>query len=167
MTTMSYQRAQGHATSYDIEELGYNYRMDDIRASIGIIQLKKLKEDLEKRIILRELYVQKLKSHDKITLPFIHNNEFVSNYIFPIVLNNADDTKRNKIRDSLHKHGIQTSIHYPAVHQFSVYKSLEIVLPFTEYVSNNEITLPLYGSLTREEVIYICDKLCDSLNYER
>ena len=43
MTVMSYQRASGHATSYDIIDLGYNYRMDDIRASIGIIQLDKLR----------------------------------------------------------------------------------------------------------------------------
>ncbi|MBO7464729.1 MAG: DegT/DnrJ/EryC1/StrS family aminotransferase, partial [Bacteroidales bacterium] len=49
MTTMSYQRASGHATSYDILELGYNYRMDDIRAAIAIEQLKKLPADLERR----------------------------------------------------------------------------------------------------------------------
>src|SRR5690554_6642639 len=46
MTTMSYQRASGHATSYDIVELGYNYRMDDIRASLGVVQMNKLKKDL-------------------------------------------------------------------------------------------------------------------------
>ena len=46
MTTMSYQRASGHATTYDILELGYNYRMDDIRAAIAIEQLKKLPADL-------------------------------------------------------------------------------------------------------------------------
>ena len=47
MTTMSYQRAFGHATAYDITDLGYNYRMDDIRASLGVVQLDKLREDLE------------------------------------------------------------------------------------------------------------------------
>src|SRR5690606_17902565 len=50
MTTMSYQRASGHATTYDIVDLGYNYRMDDIRASIGVVQMKKLQKDLERRI---------------------------------------------------------------------------------------------------------------------
>ena len=52
MTTMSYDRAKGHATSYDIETLGYNYRLDDIRASLGIVQFKKLKKDLEKDVKL-------------------------------------------------------------------------------------------------------------------
>ena len=42
MTSMSYQRASGHATSYDVVELGYNYRMDDLRASIGLAQLHHL-----------------------------------------------------------------------------------------------------------------------------
>ncbi len=59
MTVMSYHTASGHATSYDIIDLGYNYRMDDITASIGIIHLDKLRNDLEKknpdqRMVLRK-----------------------------------------------------------------------------------------------------------------
>ncbi|WP_295800838.1 DegT/DnrJ/EryC1/StrS aminotransferase family protein [uncultured Treponema sp.] len=60
MTTMSYQRASGHATEYDIVELGYNFRLDDIRASIAIEQLKKLPGDLEKRIEVRKRYIANL-----------------------------------------------------------------------------------------------------------
>ena len=48
MTSLSYQRFKGHAVKYDINKLGYNYRMDDLRASIGLVQLKKLKDDLNK-----------------------------------------------------------------------------------------------------------------------
>ena len=48
MTTLSYERSKGHSSGYDVIESGYNYRMDDIRASIGIVQLKKLKGDLKK-----------------------------------------------------------------------------------------------------------------------
>ena len=50
MTTMSYQRAKGHATSYDINELGYNFRMDDIRASIGCVQMRKSCMSLHHRL---------------------------------------------------------------------------------------------------------------------
>ena len=49
MTSLSYERSKGHSTSYDVIDLGYNYRMDDIRASIGIVQLDKLKNDFKKR----------------------------------------------------------------------------------------------------------------------
>ena len=57
MSTMSYQRASGHATEYDITCLGYNFRMDDIRAAIAIEQLKKLPGDLETRIKVRKHYI--------------------------------------------------------------------------------------------------------------
>src|SRR5690606_5166927 len=50
MITLSYQRASGHATTYDVAILGYNYRIDVIRASIGVVQIKKLQKDFERRI---------------------------------------------------------------------------------------------------------------------
>jgi dTDP-4-amino-4,6-dideoxygalactose transaminase len=57
MTTLSYERAKGHSTSYDVVDLGYNYRMDDIHASIGIVQLRKLSNDIKKRLEIREYYL--------------------------------------------------------------------------------------------------------------
>ncbi|WP_218131765.1 DegT/DnrJ/EryC1/StrS aminotransferase family protein [Tenacibaculum sp. MAR_2010_89] len=89
MTTMSYQRAKGHATTYDIVDLGYNFRMDDIRASIGVVQMKKLKSDLIKREVVREFYLDALKDIEQVIIPFEKNKEFVSNYIMPIVLKDS------------------------------------------------------------------------------
>lgn len=80
MTTMSYQRAGGHATSYDIVELGYNFRLDDIRASIAIEQMKKLPRDLERRIAVRNRYLERLAAVKGVIVPFADNTEFVSNY---------------------------------------------------------------------------------------
>lgn len=164
MTTMSYQRASGHATSYDIVNLGYNYRMDDIRASIGIVQLNKLRSDLERRNEVRKWYIEYLSEIDgeSISIPFKENKEFVSNYIFPIVLENSTAEKRNSIRNVLHEKGIQTSIHYPAIHRFSIYKEFSRSLPNTEYVSDNEITLPLYGMLGKEQVKYITYEVAEA-----
>ena len=159
MTTMSYQRASGHATSYDIVELGYNYRMDDLRASIGIIQLHHIKEDLEKRARVRSWYLQAFKDIKQIIIPFAKNVEYVSNYIMPIVLNDSTVDNRDRIRESLHCMGIQTSIHYPAVHQFSIYKKSNVDLSNTDYVSKNEITLPMYGKLTKEDIRFIAESL--------
>lgn len=156
MTTMSYQRASGHATSYDIVDLGYNFRMDDLRASIGIIQLEKLQKDLEIRIKIRQKYIEQLSQIEGVIIPFKNNTEFVSNYIMPIILKDSTSDKRNAIRDILHESGIQTSIHYPSVHRFSIYKQYNSNLPITEYISDNEITLPMYSSLTNEDVNYIC-----------
>jgi len=157
MTTMSYQRASGHATEYDIATLGYNFRMDDIRAAIAIEQLKKLPADLEKRIKVREQYLRRLSEMEGVIVPFAENTEFVSNYILPVVLTDSTKERRNRIREYIHAAGIQTSVHYPSVHRFSTYRELGAVLPRTEYVSDNEITLPMYAALTEEQVSFICD----------
>lgn len=157
MSTMSYQRASGHATEYDITCLGYNFRMDDIRAAIAIEQLKKLPDDLKVRQSVRKHYVDRLSVMEGIAVPFADNTEFVSNYILPVVLMGSTRERRNKIRDLLHSAGIQTSVHYPAVHRFSTYRPLGAVLPQTEYVSDNEITLPMYAALTSGDVEFICN----------
>jgi len=163
MTSMSYQRAQGHATTYDVVDLGYNFRMDDIRASIAIVQLNKLQKDLERRAEIRKKYIRLLKGVEGITIPFMENTEFVSNYIMPIVLVNSNKENRELVRDGLHSQGIQTSVHYPAAHLFSIYEQYRKHLPFTEYITDNEITLPIYASLRDEEVEYICETLIDIL----
>jgi dTDP-4-amino-4,6-dideoxygalactose transaminase len=165
MTTMSYQRASGHATTYDIVELGYNFRLDDIRASLGVVQLNKLPNDLEKRIMVREAYLKRLSELENIIIPFVSNTEFVSNYIMPVVLKkNTSSSKRNEVREYLHSAGIQTSVHYPPVHKFSIYCDLKASLPVTEYVADNEITLPMYASLSVEEIEFIVSTLKQALN---
>jgi dTDP-4-amino-4,6-dideoxygalactose transaminase len=163
MTTMSYQRASGHATSYDVVALGYNYRLDDIRASIGIIQLKKLRNDLEERAKIRIKYVNLLKDINEIILPFQFHDGFVSNYIMPIVIKSSKPNLRENVRDFLHKKGIQTSVHYPAIHKFTIYKKQNFELPITEYVSKNEITLPMFATLSDQEINYIVNTLKEGL----
>lgn len=164
MTTMSYQRASGHATAYDIVELGYNFRMDDIRASIAIEQLKKLPEDLNKRMAVRKRYVEKLSSIKGVVVPFADCNEFTSNYIMPVVLTQGSKEDRDAIREKTHAAGIQTSVHYPAIHRFSIYKNCGAVLPQTDYVTDHEITLPMYAALTTEQVDFICETLDKAVN---
>jgi dTDP-4-amino-4,6-dideoxygalactose transaminase len=166
MTSLSYERAKGHSTSYDVVDLGYNYRIDDIRSAIGIAQLHKLKGDLDRRREMREFYIKKLSQINEIIIPFKDHTEFCSNYIFPIVLKDSNVQKRENVRDKLHERGIQTSVHYPAVHRFSIYRDGMINLPKTEYVSDNEITLPMYLHLKREEINYIV-KSIEKLIYKR
>jgi len=164
MTSLSYERAKGHSTDYDVIDLGYNYRMDDIRASIGIVQLDKLREDLEKRLIVRKWYVDELSKIDEIIIPFKSYNEFSSNYIFPIILKNSNEEKRAEIRKKLSEAGIQTSVHYPAVHNFSIYEKFSIILPITDFVTGNLITLPMYSKLKKEQIKFIVNKIKDYIN---
>jgi len=155
MTSMSYERAKGHSTEYDVVELGFNYRMDDIRASIGIAQLGKIENDLKKRALIRKYYIEQLSCIENIIIPFKNYTEFSSNYIFPIVLKSSVFEKRNEVRNKLAEFGIQTSVHYPAVHKFSIYKSFYTELPNTDYVSDNMITLPMYSSLSIDNINFV------------
>lgn len=164
MTTMSYQRAGGHATAYDIVELGYNFRLDDIHASIAIEQLKKLPTDLEQRIAVRNRYIELLSKVENVIIPFADNIEFTSNYIMPIVITKGTVEDRDAIRNKIHEAGVQTSVHYPAIHRFSIYKEYGAVLPQTEYVTDHEITLPMYAALTLEDVEYIVKVVDTAVN---
>ena len=94
---------------------------------------------------------------DELVIPFADNTEFVSNYIFPVVLKHGNKERRNNIREFIHNAGIQTSIHYPAIHRFSIYKDYRARLPQTDYVTDSEFTLPMYAALTPEQVSMICD----------
>jgi dTDP-4-amino-4,6-dideoxygalactose transaminase len=163
MTSLSYERSRGHATAYDVVELGYNYRMDDIRASIGIVQLRKLRRDLEERARVRRRYLEGLAGADGLIIPFAAHQGFVSNYIMPVVLADSTAARRDRIREDLGRRGIQTSVHYPPVHRFSIYEDYRADLSLTDYVADNEITLPLFSRMTDGQVDFVCRSLGDLL----
>lgn len=155
MTTMSYQRASGHATEYDVVRLGYNYRMDDIRAAIGIVQMEKLRSDLENRAQVRRWYLEALKDNSNIIVPFSQHNGFVSNYVFPIVIKGANRDQRDALRNHIHERGVQTSVHYPAVHRFSSFKGYYVDLPLTDQYVESTLTLPMYAKLSEQDIYKI------------
>jgi len=163
MTAVSYDRAKGHASGYDVVDLGYNYRMDDIRAGLALVQFKKLEKDMKQRQYIREYYVKCISSMDEIVIPYEKHNQFSSNYIFPIVLKQGGFHKRENIRRALADEGIQTSVHYPAVHRFEIYKDVTMDLPQTEFVADHEITLPMYGELAESDIDRIVASLKKSI----
>jgi dTDP-4-amino-4,6-dideoxygalactose transaminase len=167
MTTLSFDRARGHSTTYDVVEVGYNYRLDDIRAALGIVQLGRLSLDRERRILLRQRYLSRLAEREDVIVPFQASREEASNYILPIVLRESSPADRESVRNELARRGIQTSVHYPAVHKFSVYQPFTRALPKTEYFADRTLTLPLYPALQAEQVDEVCDALADVLDDAR
>src|SRR5690242_9576556 len=159
MTTLSYQRASGHSTRYDVVESGYNYRMDDIHAALGIVQLGKLRNDIRKRAIVRERYLEALGGAKGLLVPFCGREELVSNYIFPIILADGDAARRDALRDAMHQRGIETSVHYPPVHRFSIFQRYRRALPKTERVSDALLTLPMHGRLSPDDVSRVATTL--------
>ena len=156
MTSLTLDRYKGHSYSYDVVDLGYNYRTTEISATLGIVQLKKLTAKNNRRKALVEYYQKKLADIDSIKIPFINHPGLSSYHIFPILLNPEMD--RYRFMEYLKQNGIQTSIHYPPAHQFTYHKKYlqeKHSLSITEDIAQREVTLPLYPDLKFEEIDYI------------
>jgi len=164
MTSMTWDRHKGHAWSYDVVELGYNYRIDEIRAALGIVQLKKLEENNQKRRSLTERYRQQLdRALPEITVPFLGHRGESACHIMPVLLANGSD--RMGIMEKMKQLGVQTSIHYPPTHLFTYYlrDNMDYQLDKTEDVASRELTLPLYPGMKDQDVDWVVNALKESL----
>ena len=157
MTTMSWDRHKGHAWSYDVVELGYNYRIDEIRAALGRVQLSKLDRNNERRRILSALYREQLQELvPTIVVPFNETRGISACHLLPILLPAGSD--RLGFMEYMKSHGIQTSIHYPPIHKFQAFAGIGLGagdLPVTENVTGRQVTLPLYPTLKEEDVTVV------------
>ncbi len=159
MNALTLDRHQGRAISYDVIEPGLNYRIDEMRAALGCIQLEKLEAANNKRKELTQHYINKLQGLKGFAIPFVdYPNSQPSYHIFPILLDKGVD--RLKIIESLKNEGIQSSIHYPAFQEFTAYVKMNLnATPIASDISNRELTLPLYPTMTFEEVDMVVDAL--------
>jgi dTDP-4-amino-4,6-dideoxygalactose transaminase len=160
MTALTLDRHKGRAISYDVAQSGLNYRIDEMRSALGLIQLEKLKDANEQRKRLVERYIDRLKDNRKISIPFLDLPNIESVYhIFPILLDVEID--RVWLIGKLKEDGIQSSIHYPAFKDFTAFKDIGLnSAPIAEEIATRELTLPLYPTMSFDEV----DLVCGSLN---
>jgi dTDP-4-amino-4,6-dideoxygalactose transaminase len=155
MTSATLDRHHGHAYSYDVTDLGYNYRIDEIHAALARCQLKKLETGNERRRLAATRYKDALSKIDKIKVPFGNYCFSVNYHIFPILLDKS--INRNSLMVFLREKGIQTSIHYPPIHCFSFYQKRFGFqnLPLTENITQHELTLPIYADITDTQIDYV------------
>ncbi|MFA4941236.1 MAG: UDP-4-amino-4,6-dideoxy-N-acetyl-beta-L-altrosamine transaminase [Patescibacteria group bacterium] len=139
-------------------ELGYNYRITDIQASLGISQLKKLDEFVKSRREIIEWYKKELKGVKEIILPQEIKENLSDWHIYVI------RTKNSKDRDGLSKYlkdsGVGVNFHYPSVYSHPFYRKngfKNIKLENEEEYQNSCITLPCYPGLRKNEVKYVAD----------
>jgi len=167
MTSLTWDRHKGHAWSYDVVDLGYNYRIDEIRAALGMVQLKKLDRNNALRRHLTQVYRDGLLKIDQISVPFLDHSGTTSAHILPILL--PRHLSRIHFMEQMKSHGIQTSIHYPPIHKFTSYREFDgeaasKKLSMTEDVAGREVTLPLYPAMTDEQVVQVVDAVAHSLS---
>jgi dTDP-4-amino-4,6-dideoxygalactose transaminase len=153
MSALSWDKYRGHAFKDDITDLGYNYRLNELSAAMGTIQLRKLNRNNRRRYFLVREYRKQLGNNKNIALPFLNHKEKSSYHIFPILLLNKS---RKKFMKHMKKNGIQTNIHYHPVHLYTYYRNLFRMekgsLPKTEYIGDNTVSLPLHPLLSHEDM---------------
>jgi dTDP-4-amino-4,6-dideoxygalactose transaminase len=149
MTTLTWDRHRGHAHSYDVVEHGFNYRLDEIRAAIGLVQLRRLAEHNAARARLVAHYRRSLDGVAGIQMPFPPDSSSEpADHLAVIVL--PEQCSRNAFRASLAENGIQTSVHYPPIHRFTAFadSGSRRRLPVTDIVAERIVSLPLYPHMT-------------------
>jgi dTDP-4-amino-4,6-dideoxygalactose transaminase len=164
MTTLTWDRHKGHAWSYDVVDLGYNYRIDEIRAALGITQLRKLSANNERRRLLSTRYRESLQNAaPDLVIPFNSYRGVSAAHLFTLIL--PSRVSRFEFMEYMKSKGIQTSIHYPPIHRFSAYqgypRTLEGVLHWTEEVGDREVTLPLFPGLSEEDIATVVEAITD------
>ena len=156
---------------YDILYPAYKCNMTDILASVGLAQLNRYSELLEIRMNIIKLYDSILQKAKIKSLEHYTEDGISSGHLYLARIPNINEVQRNEIILEMAKRGISTNVHYKPLPMFTAYKNLGFNLndyPNAFSMYENEITLPLYSTLTIEEVTYIAENLVDIvLKYEQ
>jgi dTDP-4-amino-4,6-dideoxygalactose transaminase len=166
MTASTLDRAKGRAVGYDVIDIGHNFRMDELRAAMGLVQIERLLGWNEARRTLVSHYRRAFKrSLPAVEVPFADDHA-TSGHIMPVLL--PDGADRQRVMQRMRERRIQTSMHYPPIHTFSHYRKAfpTPLLPQTERFCERQLTLPLHPQLSPEDVDRVVAGLGESLSLE-
>lgn len=148
--------------------LGYNYRLSDINCVLGIVQLQRIEEILQKREKVAKQYSKKLTPLKNITVPLCAPNVRMSWFVYIIRLGKEFKRKhRDTIIEKMKKRGVACSSYFPPIHLQPFYKKRfgyrKGDFPVTENISDRTIALPFYNNLKEEEIDFVVDSLKEAL----
>lgn len=145
--------------------IGFNFRMSDLQAAIGVAQMEKLPEILKKRALLANYYTQAFKNHPLISPPFIPSGDTHNFQSYIIRLKKNSKITRDELMQKLLNKGISTRIGVMAAHLQPVYQSMfkGISLPETEQATKETITLPLYPQMNPAEQDFVIKSVSEAI----
>lgn len=159
MTSVTWDRHRGYAQSYDVVDTGYNFRIDEPRAALGLSRLSRLAGEIDRRRGVAAGYRERLAGVDGVELMWDDAAvQAGSHFAFPILA--ADRETRDRHRDQLKDAGIQTTW-YPAVHRFSDYREREGWEPLaaSEEVAERHYCLPMSPTLADDDLDAIAEEV--------
>ena len=156
MTSLTWDRHRGHASTYGVVSHGYNYRLDELHGALGRTQLKKLLGNNERRRQLLDSYKNVIDSLDGWIMPFGDFIEASAGHLMVAVAPNAE--ARAQAINRLRLAGVQSSMHYPCIADFEAFaKERTRPLPITREFVSRAITLPLYPTMAENDPARVCD----------
>jgi perosamine synthetase len=158
-------KLKNHAVSLEREywhdEIGFNYRMTNICAAIGVAQLEDANNIIEKKRQLAEWYKAEL---DGTSLVFQFDSIGTINTYWMVSVVAKSGTIRDGIRAYLKEHGVETRPFFVPAHVMPVFRLKGNAFPVAESLGQRGLNLPSYPGLTRKEISYICSLIKDHLN---
>ena len=148
----------GKPWEYDIKDIGYNYRLDEIRSALGISQLQKLTILNKKRLIAFRYYNKELKNIPGLIVPNEKNFKNNSCHLYIVRITSDAKITRDKLFYSLQKKGIGSSVHYKPLHKFTLFRKKAISrnsLSVSKRIYKEILSLPMYPQLTRHSQDYV------------
>lgn len=151
---------------YEQQSLGFNYRMTELQAALGLSQLKRLEQFIVRRHELVQAYYQLLAGLP-LQLPGEADYAYSSWHLFPIMLNEVLAEQRATIFKYLRDHNIGTQVHYIPVHTQPFYQKMGFtwgMYPIAEDYYQRALSLPLFPDLTLEDQEYVVDTLRNAID---
>ena len=141
---------------YEIEEPGHNYRLDEIRSTLGINQLKRINQMNNLRRNIAKYYVEELSKIKGVEVPEISKNNENVYHLFIVKIKKNFGISRDKVHQKLLEKGIQTSVHYKPLHMFKIFNSSKKgSLENSEKLYTEILTLPLFPIMTNKQQEYV------------
>ncbi len=162
MTTVTWDRHRGHANTYDVTDIGYNYRLDEPRAALGHSRLARLDADITARRQVVRTYRDRLTGLDGLDLAWDDADVACSSHFaFPVLLENRE--ARDRFRDALADQDVQTTW-YPALHRFTEYRDRYAAsLSNVEAAADRHCALPLSSTFSEDQIESVMDAVTTAL----
>ena len=166
MSSGTWSRHTGTTDTYDASGLGYNYRIDEPRAALLQGRFSRLEGDIDQRRRLVRRYRELFAGVDGLIVPYTDDDVATSAcYIMPVLV--EDPVRQIPLRTFLReRHSIQTSLMYPAIHEFTAYRERfgTLSLPQSERWGRSELTIPLYPHLTDAQQDRVVSAIAEGLH---
>ena len=146
------------------ERLGYNFRISELQAAVGVGQMRRIDEILEKRSRVAKMYINRLSGLGDLVLPTVDQETEMSWFVFvPRLGVGFSRDERDRVIQGLKNHDIGASDYFPCIHELPFIRSLfgsnQPSYPIAESISSRTIALPFYGTMTEREIDLVVQTL--------